>query len=113
MNEFLESISHTWELLVSLTGAFITALLGVLMRHGHRVSQGEEWEWKRVMWDAPTVFVMGITAGAIGKYLENHYGFPELITWALAANFGYLGPTLVDRAARFLEESRGKKDEEK
>jgi hypothetical protein len=108
MQEFFESIGNVWELLVSLTGAFITAFLGVLMRHGHRAAQGEEWEWRRIMLDAPTVFVMGITAGAAGQYLETHYGFPELITWALAANFGYLGPTLVDRIAKILEDRKGK-----
>lgn len=108
MEDFPKSLVSSIELLISLTGAFITAFLGVLMRHGHRASQGEEWEWKRILWDAPTVFVMGITAGAMGKYLETHYGFPELITWALAANFGYLGPTLVDRIAKIVEERKGK-----
>lgn len=108
MEELPKNLYNTFELLVSLTGAFITAFLGVLMRHGHRASQGEEWEWRRILLDAPTVFVMGITAGAAGQYLETHYGFPELITWALAANFGYLGPTLVDRIAKILEDRKGK-----
>lgn len=108
-----ESITHAVELLISLTGAFITAFLGVLMRHGHMASQGKKWEWRRVMLDAPTVFVMGITAGALGKYLETHYGFPELITWALAANFGYLGPTVVDRLAAYVENRKNKDSEKK
>jgi hypothetical protein len=83
------------------------AFFGVLMRYGHQISQGDDWNWKRVVWDFPTVVVMGVFAGAIGKFLQQHYAFPEEVTWALSANFGYLGPKLVDRVAKYLE-SRGK-----
>jgi hypothetical protein len=50
---------------------------------------------------------MGVLAGSIGKYLQEHYQFPEEIIWALSANFGYFGPKLLDRIANYLE-NRGK-----
>jgi len=107
MNGFFETLSHMADILLSLLGAFVMALIGVLMRYGHLHSQGEEWKWSRLLLDLPTVIVMGVLAGAIGKYLQQHYSFPEEIIWALSANFGYFGPKLLDRVANYIEQ-RGK-----
>lgn len=103
----MNSIDHFVEILMGLLGSFITAAIGVMMRHGHQAAQGIPWSWNRIFLDAPTVLLMGITGGALGQYLEGHYGFPEVISWALAGNFGYIGPQLVDRVASYLEKKGG------
>jgi len=107
MNGVYETFAHIADILLSLVGAFFMALVGVLMRYGHMISQGAEWSWRKMAWDVPTVIVMGVLAGSIGKYLQEHYQFPEEIIWALSANFGYFGPKLLDRIANYLE-NRGK-----
>lgn len=99
----MNSINHIFELFVGLLGSIVTAAIGVAMRHGHQAAQGIPWSWNRVFLDAPTVLLMGITGGALGQYLESHYGFPEVVSWALAGNFGYIGPQLVDRALNHFD----------
>jgi uncharacterized membrane protein YeaQ/YmgE (transglycosylase-associated protein family) len=99
-----ESITHWFELMLGIIGSFIAAVIGVAMRHAHKVQRGEPAPtWSRVWLDAPTVFVMGITGGAAGQWLHSSYGMPELFGGVIAASLGYLGPTVVDRALVWLE----------
>ena len=98
-----DAVNHWWELITAAFGSFIAAVFGVAMRHTHRVQRGEQVVWSRIWLDAPTVFVMGIAGSATGQWLHASYGMPELFGGVVAASLGYLGPSVVDRLALWLE----------
>jgi hypothetical protein len=104
----MEPVTHWLDLLAAAFGSFLAAVMGVAMRHAHKVQRGEPFVWSRVLLDGPTVFVMGIAGGTAGEYLHTSYAMPEMIGWVLASSLGYLGPSVVDRALEWLENRAGK-----
>lgn len=99
----MNALEHWFELIAAAVGSFITAGLGVAMRHAHKVQRGEQFSWHRVMLDGPTVLVMGLAGSVAGDYLHQSYSMPELIGGVIAASLGYLGPSVVDRALDWLD----------
>lgn len=100
----MEPVTNWFALIASAFGSFVAAVMGVAMRHAHRIQRGEPAPpWSRIFLDAPTVFVMGITGAAAGEWLTHNYAMPEMFGGVIAAALGYLGPSVVDRIAAYLE----------
>ena len=98
------ALTHWFDLIAAAIGSFIAALIGVAMRHAHKVQRGEPAPpWSRIWLDGPTVFVMGISGATAGEWLHSSYGMPELFGGVIAASLGYLGPSAVDQALAWLE----------
>jgi len=104
------AITHTWDMFLGLWGAFGTAAWGVLLRHAHIAQQRDEpINWRRVLYDAPTVVLMSILGGTGGQWLHQLYQAPEMLSWALAGTLSYLGPTVMDRLIAMFETRYGKR----
>ena len=100
----MDAFTHWIDLILAAVGSFIAAIMGVAMRHAHKVQRGEPApSWGRIALDGPTVFVMGIAGATAGQYLHTHYAMPELFGGVIAASLGYIGPTIVDRVLFWLE----------
>ena len=105
----VDALSHWIDLIVAAVGSFIAAIMGVAMRHAHKVQRGEPLVWSRVWLDAPTVFVMGIAGAGVGQYLHTHYAMPDLFGGIVSASLGYLGPSVIDRLLDWLDRQTPKK----
>lgn len=104
----MNALEHWFELVAAAAGSFITAAIGVAMRHAHKAQQGEPFKWNRVLLDGPTVLFMGLLGGASGQWLTQAYGMPELFGSVIAASGGYLGPSLVDQVRDAIKKRAGK-----
>ncbi len=104
----MNALEHWFELIMAAVGSFITAAVGVAMRHAHKVQRGEPFSWSRIALDGPTVLFMGLVGGAIGQWLHQSYAMPELFGSVIAASGGYLGPSVVDRILDYLEKRNSK-----
>ena len=99
----MDGFNHWLDLIAAAIGSFITASIGVAMRHAHKVQRGEPFSWARIALDGPTVLFMGLVGGAGGEYLHSSYAMPELFGNVIAASGGYLGPSVVDRVLDWVE----------
>lgn len=100
----MNALEHWIDLIAAAAGSFISAAVGIAMRHAHEVQQGKPWPtWKRLALNTPTLLVMAVAGDTIGQWLHTAYGMPELSSSVLAANLGYLGPASIDRFAVWLE----------
>jgi uncharacterized membrane protein YjjP (DUF1212 family) len=104
----MDGFNHWLDLITAAVGSFITAAVGVAMRHAHKVQRGEPFSWARIALDGPTVLFMGLLGGALGQYLTVSYAMPELFGSVIAASGGYLGPSIVDRILDWVERRAGK-----
>jgi hypothetical protein len=84
-----------------LIGPAICAAAGVLVRHFDMARRGERKLFGiHLLYEAPTVAMMGILGGGLGAYLD----LPELATWAVASVLGFYGvhalPAIVSAVAQ-------------
>ena len=100
-------ISQWWQLITAAFGSFFAAVVGVAMRHAHKVQRGEPApSWSRIWLDAPTLFFAVIAGTAVGQWLHGAYGMPELFGNVVTVIIAYLGPSVVDRALEWLEKRK-------
>lgn len=106
----MDAFWHSVDLFLTSIFAVLLAFVGALTRLFHEHAHGSELSVGRVALAMPGAIVMGVIGTAIGQYLHDHWGLPELTGGALGGALGYLGPTILSTVATIVIKRWGQSD---
>jgi hypothetical protein len=90
--------------LINFMLSLFAATVGTAIRLAKTAAANEtNFPWRRLKWEAPTIFGVVFVAVPTARYLESHYGIDTSVVYAVCVLMGYLGTKVLDAITAFAE----------